>query len=250
MDPNSGGLSGPGDLTFGSDGNLYIASVYSNSVLRFDGSNGAFIDTFVAVDSPIGVRFGFDGNLYVASFLGSQVLRYQGPSGATPGAFVDIAVSTSDGILLYPTEITFDAGGTLYVSSWGSNSVVRSGVTSDFYRITADGNKTIEIQTTTPSGGSDQFVNGLDPMLQLYDAAGNLLASNDNGASDGRNAKLSYKVPKKAGGSYYLEVTSAATVARANQGEYVLSVHGATGACRASRWRRPDRPTAAGCMVH
>ena len=33
-------------------------------------------------------------------------------------------------------------------------------------------------------------------MIGLYDANGNLVATNDNGASDRRNAKLNYNVSK------------------------------------------------------
>ena len=68
----------------------------------------------------------------------------------------------------------------------------------DFYKITADGNKTIEIETSTPAGLAGEFQNGLDSIIRLYDAAGKFLATNDNGAPDRRNAKLSYKVPKNA----------------------------------------------------
>jgi hypothetical protein len=35
-------------MEFGSDGNLYVVSLFRNSVLRYDGTTGAFIDVFVA----------------------------------------------------------------------------------------------------------------------------------------------------------------------------------------------------------
>ncbi|MEH2314250.1 MAG: hypothetical protein V7K35_23255 [Nostoc sp.] len=48
---NSGGLSGPVKQTFGSDGNLYVSSILTNNVLRYNGKTGAFIDTFVPAGS-------------------------------------------------------------------------------------------------------------------------------------------------------------------------------------------------------
>ncbi len=65
-------------------------------------------------------------------------------------------------------------------------------------------------------------------MIRLYDAAGNLLATNDNGAPDGRNAKLSYKVPKNGGGDFYVEVKSSSATPGTTTGEYILSVKGST----------------------
>jgi len=61
--------------------------------MRADLTTGAFIDTFVSVDSGglnggRGLVFGRDGNLYVSSFYSSQVLRYSGSSGAFIDAFV------------------------------------------------------------------------------------------------------------------------------------------------------------------
>ena len=70
--------------------------------------------------------------------------------------------------------------------------------------------------------GPGEFVNTLDPVLRLYDAAGNPVAFDDNGATDGRNSLLTFTPP--ADGTYYIEVTSAG----GTKGEYVLSVDGTT----------------------
>ncbi len=110
------------------------------------------------------------------------------------------------------------------------NFAIPVGSSSDFYKINADGNSKIEIETSLPAIKSGEFVNLLDPMVRLYDAAGNLLASNDNGASDGRNAKLSYKVPKNGGGNFYVEVLASTETAEPTRGEYILSVKGANAA--------------------
>ncbi len=109
-----------------------------------------------------------------------------------------------------------------YVSSRGTSSVVRSGVNSDFYQVTAAAGTQLTFTTTTPGDGPGEFVNTLDPILRLYDAAGNEVASNDNGATDGRNSMLTFTPP--ANGTYYVEVTSAG----GTNGEYALAVAGAT----------------------
>ena len=94
-------------------------------------------------------------------------------------------------------------------------------VDSDFYRIAADGNKQIEVEVTVPAGSRGEFVNGIIPVVRLYDAGGHLVASSESG-SKSHDVTLKYKVPKKAGGTYYVEVASA----DGSTGEYLLSVKG------------------------
>ncbi|WP_164100707.1 pre-peptidase C-terminal domain-containing protein [Candidatus Laterigemmans baculatus] len=94
---------------------------------------------------------------------------------------------------------------------------------SDFYAVTVEGNRMLTLETDTPGSGSGDFVNDLDPMLRLYDSEGQLVAVDDDGSPVGQNAKLRYKVPKGAGGVYYVEVLSS-EAASPTTGEYILSV--------------------------
>ncbi len=45
---SGGGLSRPLDVDFGPDGNLYVTSFFTNSILKFDGRTGDFLGTFAA----------------------------------------------------------------------------------------------------------------------------------------------------------------------------------------------------------
>lgn len=117
-DPNTpqdetGGLSGPTTTIFGPDGNAYVASFDNDSVLRYDGVTGVFIDVFIPAGSnglngpDAGMIFGEDGNLYIPSYFSHQILRFDG-TGAFMGVF--IAPSTGTSALRNPRTILFRYG--------------------------------------------------------------------------------------------------------------------------------------------
>ncbi len=91
---------------------------------------------------------------------------------------------------------------------------------SDFYSVTLADHEPLNVETFTPAASSGEFVNVLDPVIRLYDADDNLVASDDNSSTDGRNAKLSYRVPKDGAGSYFIEVASS----EETSGEYILAI--------------------------
>jgi sugar lactone lactonase YvrE len=127
--PGSGGLSAPHDLVLGPDGNIYVASRGTPTVVRYNGSTGKLIGTFVPTGSggvsvSHGLAFGPDGNLYVGSGgdgTNSSVLRFNG----TTGAFIDTFVSAGSGGLNRTFGFVFGADGNLYVASGQTNSVMR-----------------------------------------------------------------------------------------------------------------------------
>ena len=125
-------------LTFGPDGNIYTAvgtGAGYNTIQRFDGSTGAFIDTFMDNSNPDhrinGVRdivfHPTDGKVYVASAYTDEVLRYD----AITGEFVDVFVTPGNGGIDHPDGMLFgpdannDGLPELLVTGWLSDNVVR-----------------------------------------------------------------------------------------------------------------------------
>jgi hypothetical protein len=97
---------------------LLVSDWGRDSVLRYDGTTGAFVDTFVprpGLDYPYGILFGpHDQDLYVSTGeFGGQtksVFRFDG----TTGAFIDEFAVGGD--LKSPRGIIFGPDGNLYVS--------------------------------------------------------------------------------------------------------------------------------------
>ncbi|HUN82411.1 MAG TPA: hypothetical protein VMV81_12985 [Phycisphaerae bacterium] len=131
----TGGLNGPTAALFGPDGNLYVLSFNSNSVIRYNGVTGAYIDTFIptgsgALNGPdAGSVFGPDGNLYIASYFGRRILRYNG----TTGLFIDIFINSGSGqaSLANPRCVLFrSCCSDVLVNSEGLNKVLRYDATT------------------------------------------------------------------------------------------------------------------------
>lgn len=135
-------LNAPLCARVGPDGLLYVASEGSDSVLRFDACDGAFVDVFVTAGSgglnaPTGLDWGADGNLYVAGFINDAILRYDGATGAFLGTFV----APGSGSLNGPDNGTiFGPDGHLYVPSYWNNRILRyNGQTGAFMGVFVNG---------------------------------------------------------------------------------------------------------------
>ncbi len=103
---------------------VYVSSLNDDAVLRYDADSGVFIDTFVTsgsggLDEPHG-SLERCADVLVCSFATDQVLRYD----RATGAFIDVFIDNTDG-LDNPVSIQHGPDGNLYVSSQGSDEILR-----------------------------------------------------------------------------------------------------------------------------
>jgi WD40 repeat protein len=105
---------------------LLVSSYGNDSVMRYNGTTGAFLGAFVIpgygdLYGPHGLIIGLDGNLLVNSTESHQILRYD----TTTGQFLGDFVSEGNGGLSRPHGIAFGPDGNLYVSGFASGNVLR-----------------------------------------------------------------------------------------------------------------------------
>jgi Calx-beta domain len=144
----SGGLRGLSSMAFGPDGELYVSSLHTNQILRYDARSGEFLNILVGDDSktlnidesgglqgPSGIVCCPNGELYVSSLHTHAILRYDGRT----GAFLDSFVAASSGGLLAPSQLIFGPDGQLYVSSLHTQQILRyDGRTGVFLGVSVD----------------------------------------------------------------------------------------------------------------
>jgi streptogramin lyase len=213
----SGGLGIPDGLLFGPDGNLYVGSLLTDSILRYDGITGDPLPsagnsgaTFVPSGSggltfgspgafDAWLIFGRDGNLYVKSGGiheppdSSSVLRFNGAT----GEFIDAFVPAGSGGLTGPRALVFGPDGNLYVnaSDPGPGTVLRyDGTTGAF----------LDVFVPADSDPFGEHSAGL-PRGLVFGPDGNLYVSRSDHPSvlryDGRTgAFLDAFVPEGSGG--------------------------------------------------
>jgi hypothetical protein len=109
--------------------------------------------------------------------------------------------------------------------------------TADFYQVTLSAGQTLTAATHVPASGPDEFVNHLDSLIFLYDAAGNPVAP-DTSTKEGANARVSYA--SAIGGTYYVKVAGV----NQSSGEYALSVSVSGGLVSAAAHLAGDGPLA------
>jgi subtilisin family serine protease len=114
-------------------------------------------------------------------------------------------------------------------SGWNLAGIGGDNATSprdDWYRLSLTNGQTVALRTHTPG-----LTNAFDPALQLYDASQALVAADDNGAGDGRNAQLTCTAT--ASGSYRVRVYAMT----GTRGEYLLTVNEPASVSPWEQWR-------------
>ncbi|QDV52403.1 GEVED domain-containing protein [Gimesia fumaroli] len=129
-------LKEPRFITFGPDGNLYVADTgfTRDRILQFNGSTGAYMGEFVSrneggMGKPYGMVFDSAGNLYVASFNTNEILKFDSNGDVVPGGPF---IAAGTGGLFSPRGLTIKTEGTgldqkeyLYVANGATQSILR-----------------------------------------------------------------------------------------------------------------------------
>jgi sugar lactone lactonase YvrE len=211
---SSGG--GPDDLIFGPDGKLYVGGGQAFGVQRYDGTTGAFLDTFIPVDDPAhgnlptgrSMAFDQEGRFYVA--FGS-VNRYD-----AQGNFLgDLLVGAVNPGLQQTQGITFDAQGNLLISCANYNMVVRydRGVVVSLSAASAT---PVSVNYATADGsataGNDYFAqSGAVTFAPGQTSRTILLATNEEPVLDG-NETFSVQLSNPTGGATIATGTATVTI--------------------------------------
>ena len=99
----------------------------------------------------------------------------------------------------------------------GALGAIASASDADWYSISVTNTSTVlRLATSTPSDGTGQFTNVLNPQIDLFDPSGNMVASGVVG-TDGRNESIQYR--PLVNGAYHIRVTGES----GTTGEYFLS---------------------------
>jgi len=183
-------------LTLLSAGNLDIAVVDNTGAVVATATTGATnVNQIVSNFTPVA------GGTYYAQVSGPPSIDYQ---------------------VMVVTGGTFDAEAN---NSFGTAQAIGASKTAlgaisgddDWYQFTANAGDTITLTTTTPGGGTGEFGNALDPLIELFDPTNISLGSDDNSAADGRNTLLTRTAPLT--GNYRVRITGAL----GTSGEYTVA---------------------------
>lgn len=170
-------LKNPTSMIYDLSGNLYIANVKSNNIIKIlpNSTSTIFLDNAtnscgVFMNNPCSIAFDPSYTfMYVCDYFGNNIVKVNfaapTPSGGT-------LLTINGGIILNrPNAIVFDTSGNLYISNSGSNQIIQvSSIVSSI------GTGIVYNDTITGS-----ILN--EPFSMAFDSGRNLYVSNDNNKS-------------------------------------------------------------------
>jgi hypothetical protein len=130
------------------------------------------------------------------------------------GDYSGIAVDPADGTTFWAES---EYQGNAFWNTRVASFTLQPPVDQDWFQINLPQYYVLRLTTTTPSDGSGQFHNTLNPHITAYDPSGNLLESGTK-LADGRNEVLGFSA--STAGTYYILVTSQ----NGTTGEYFLNL--------------------------
>lgn len=168
------GLNAPQDLAFDSAGNLFVTDAGTDRIYKFTpaGVKTTFASNLLG---PFGLAFDSSGNLYEASFGFNTIYQF------TPaGAKTTFAASGLNG----PTFLAFEPVNEK-LRNLSTRGIVETGENVLIAGFILGGNglvaNTVLIRGIGPSLTAFGVANALaDPTLELHDASGAIIASNNN----------------------------------------------------------------------
>lgn len=145
----SAGVSDPGDMEIGPDGNLYLMSHGSETanVLKFDGTTGLYLGIFAAklpIRHQHGLAFGPGGNLYQGNVDSGLVERFNGVTGAAMANLTSFPVGPIGDFVFGPSflYVACGSGGGLAqydaISGAFIGYLVAPGAGNSFWGMTTD----------------------------------------------------------------------------------------------------------------
>lgn len=247
---NGGGLNitlafnnGPNEYVGSGKSVLFTPQSPGSDYYSFPASGGETVSVAVngLAAGSLGVQlYGTDGTTLlakgsaVASNFTSGIMNFVLP-GSGPGTYF-VAVS---GGSLVPYGLTVTTNSAFDAESNDSASTAQPlgnsrGVTghisvgdNDWFALTMPaGMKTLTLESSTPGDGPGEFINGLNPLIRVYDASGTTLLGIGKPMPDGRNETLTVNdlVP---GASYRIRISGEAD---GLSGEYTLGIQTSSGA--------------------
>ena len=127
-------LDGPGGMTFGRGGTLYVADRGNNRVRAV--SRSGIIRTVAELGSPTAVTIGPDGSVYVAAGGANEVVRLAqdgaptivaGIGNAGPAGVFGIGRSATEASADGPSGLAFDVAGDLFIGGFNTKDLLMVG---------------------------------------------------------------------------------------------------------------------------